>query len=43
MNKPDRPDEPKQKTLKGHEITLPERGAIFAAFKKIAKPGKKLR
>ena len=30
-------DEPTQKTLKGHEIPLPKRGDVMAAFKKIAK------
>ena len=40
MNKQDSADEPKQKTLKGHEIPLPKRSSIFAAFKKIAKPKK---
>lgn len=34
------PDEPTQKTLKGHVIPLPTRGEIMAAFKKIAKPKK---
>jgi hypothetical protein len=34
-------DEPKQKTPKGHEIPVPTRGSIFAAFRKIAgKPQK---
>jgi hypothetical protein len=37
MNKSER----KQKTLKGHEIPLPTRKSIFAAFQKIAKPAKK--
>jgi hypothetical protein len=41
MNKPEHSDEPKQKTLKGHEIPLPTRKSIFAAFRKIAKPGDK--
>jgi hypothetical protein len=40
MNKPRRSDEPKQKTLKGHEIPLPKRGAIMSAFRKIARPKK---
>ena len=40
MNKPDRSDGPKQKTLKGHEIPVPKRGVIMSAFRKIAKPKK---
>lgn len=38
---PDQPA-PTQKTLKGHEIPLPKRSEIMAAFRKIAKakPGK---
>jgi hypothetical protein len=42
MNKPNRSEEePKQKTLKGHEIPLPKRGQIFTAFRKIVKPAKR--
>lgn len=33
--------EPKQKTFKGHEIPVPKRDSIFAAFKKIIQPVKK--
>ncbi len=33
-------DAPKQKTPKGHEIPLPKRSEVMAAFKKIVK-GKK--
>lgn len=33
--------EPKQTTLKGQEIPVPERASIFAAFKKVIPPVRK--
>ena len=37
----DKPQEPKQKTLKGFETPVPKRKDVMDAFRKIARPVKK--
>ena len=39
--KPQDPDEPKQKTPKGPEIPLPKRSEIMDALRRVARPDKK--